>query len=79
MAIALLTTVDNPFDPINEFDEWFKFDAINQYGTLDYLARVARTSSEMTEEEYNREVERAIDQIIANDFMNLYKKIIVNE
>lgn len=76
MATVLITTVDNPFDPIDEMDEWLKFDALHGYGTIAYLARVTRTHSEMTEAEYEAEVERAIDQIIANDFQHIYKKII---
>lgn len=79
MAIALLTTVDNPFHPIDEMDEWLKFDAINGYGTNAYLARVAHTHSEMTDAEYHKEIERAIDQIISQDVLKIYKKIVVDE
>ena len=79
MAIALLTTVDNPFHPIDDMDEWLKYDAMNGYGTNAYLARVAQTHSEMTDREYHKEIERAIDQIISNDFMHIYKKILVED
>ena len=40
----MLTTVDNPFDPIKQFDQWFLFDVEKGYNSSAYLARIARTS-----------------------------------
>lgn len=72
---CMLTTVDNPFDPFEQFTSWFLFDTEKGYNSCSYLARIARTSDQFTEEENNKEVERAIDEIIKNDFMNIYKKV----
>lgn len=72
---CMLTTVDNPFDPFEQFTSWFLFDIEKGYNSCSYLARIARTSDQFTEEENNKEVERAIDEIIKNDFMNIYKKV----
>lgn len=70
-----LTTVDNPYDPFNEFDSWFRFDCDNDYYSLAYLARIAKTSEQMSDVEYDEEIERAIDEIIKYDFRNIYKKV----
>ena len=70
-----LTTIDNPFNPFEQFDSWFLFDIEKGYDSSAYLARIARTSDQFTEEENNREIERAIDEIIKYDFMNIYKKV----
>ena len=75
MAKVALTTVDNPFDPFKQFDSWFLFDVEKGYNTCSYLGRIARTSDQFSEDEDDREVERAIDEIIKNDFMNIYKKV----
>ena len=40
-----------------------------------YLGRIARTSDQLSDEENNKEVERAIDEIIRYDFQNIYRKI----
>lgn len=70
-----LTTVDNPFNPLQNFDEWFKFDEEKGYHSSSYLSRIAQINDEMSEEEALREIERAIDEIIKYDFMNIYKKV----
>lgn len=73
-----LTTFDNPFDPFEEFDSWFAFDENKGYHSTGYLARIARTSDGLTEAENQRELERAIDEIIKYDFRHIYKKVYAN-
>lgn len=70
-----LTTNDNPYDPFEQFTQWMMFDEEKGYHTCAYLGRFARTSDLFTEEENNQEIERAIDEIIKYDFMNIYKKV----
>ena len=72
---CMLTTFDNPFDPFEQFTSWFLFDVEKGYNTCAYLARIAKLSDENSDEENNREIERAIDEIIQYDFMNIYKKV----
>ena len=69
-----LTTFDNPYDPFTQFDLWFAFDVEKGYYSCSRLARVAKISEEMTEKEVSEEIERAIDEIIQYDFLNIYKK-----
>ena len=70
-----ITTVDNPYDPIDNFNEWFLFDIEKGYNTCGYLARIAKTSEQLSDSENDEEIEKAINEIIKYDFMNLYKKI----
>lgn len=70
-----LTTIDNPFDPFTQFDDWFLFDTEKGYNSCSRLDRITRVTDEMSEVEVNEEIERAIDEIIKYDFMNLYKKV----
>lgn len=69
-----LTTFDNPYNPFTQFEKWFLFDTEKGYNSCAYLGRIARTSEEFTDEENNQEIERAIDEIIKYDFLNIYKK-----
>ena len=70
-----LTTFDNPFDPFEQFDKWFLFDVEKGYNSCAYLARIAKTSDQLSDQENEAEIERAIDEIIKYDFMNIYKKV----
>ena len=72
---VMLTTHDNPFNPFEQFSSWFLFDVEKGYNTCSYLARIAKLSDEMSQQEEDEEVERAIDEIIKYDFMNIYKKV----
>lgn len=72
---CMLTTIDNPFDPFEQFDSWFLFDVEKGYNSCAYLGRIARTSDQLSEEENEQENERAIDEIIKYDFLNIYKKV----
>ena len=73
---VMLTTFDNPFDPFDEFAQWFLFDVSKGYNTCSLLARIARSSDGFSTIEDKRETERAIDAIIANDFLNIYEKVV---
>lgn len=75
MTKCALTTFDNPFDPFDQFEAWFRFDSDKGYNSCSYLDRIARTSDQLSEEENDQEIERAIDEIIKYDFMNIYKKV----
>lgn len=70
-----LTTFDNPFDPFEEFTSWFKFDVTKGYNTCEYLGRIVKTFEGMTENEEHEATEKAIDEIIFYDPLNIYKKV----
>lgn len=72
---CMLTTVDNPFDPFEQFTSWFMFDVEKGYYSSSRLARIANYSDDMTQKEIDEETERAIDEIIKYDFLNIYTKV----
>lgn len=59
-----LSTSDNPFNPLTDFDNWSAFDHEKGYNTSEYLARIVKTTNEYGEETYTRDIERAIDEIV---------------
>ena len=72
---CMLTTFDNPYDPFEDFTSWFMFDVEKGYNTCSYLARIAEITDEMSEKETDEEIERAIDDIIKYNPLNIYKKV----
>lgn len=77
--VCTLTTFDNPFDPFEEFEEWRRFDVEHHYNCCEYLDRIAMTSDQLSEDEYNEEIERAVDEIIKYDVTNLFRKFVQSE
>ena len=73
---VMLTTFDNPYDPFDEFVPWWMYDIEKGYNTCSLLARIARYSEEFSTVEDKIETERAIEAIIDNDFLNIYKKVV---
>ena len=71
----MLTTIDNPFNPFDDFDSWFLFDVEKGYYSCSRLARITNNSNDLTELEERKDLERAIDEIVKNDPTNLYTKI----
>lgn len=79
MAVqCMLTTFDNPYNPFDQFEEWFLYDVGQGYNTCGYLDRVADLPNDLSDEEEKTATEQAIDSIILHDFMNIYKKIYMN-
>lgn len=70
-----LTTFDNPFDPFEQFKDWYLYDVEKGYDTSSYLARIAQFTDDMSEEEQNAENERACDEILRLNPTNIYKKV----
>jgi len=75
----LITTIDNPYNPWTNWDQWYAYDEIAGYHTCSYLDRVMSTSDQLSDEEYNKEYDEAVDEIIRYDITNKYAKIAQND
>lgn len=75
MAASMLTTVDNPYNPFIQFDEWKAFDESKGYYTCEYLARIARTSHELSDEDNDLAIESAINEILYFNVLGIYQKV----
>ena len=73
---CMLTTFDNPYDPFEQFTLWNLYDLEKGYNTCSHLARILQDlPDDLSESEREEAEENAIDMIIENDFMNIYKKV----
>ena len=75
---VMLTTYDNPFNPFEQFSSWFLFDVEKGYNTCERLARVANIPEGLSEKETEVATNKAIDDMIKYDFLNIYKKVYSN-
>ena len=76
---VMITTIDNPFDPFEDFDNWFQFDTEKGYYTSSKLARLTNLRNDMSEAEEAEEIERAIDRLIEIDPFDMYIKVTRND
>ena len=70
----MLTTVDNPYDPFDEWDNWLAFDEQMGYHTCALLGRLALTSNELSDEENLLAINHAIDDILTF-FPTMYRTV----
>lgn len=85
MSRVSLTTIDNPYSPVDEFKKWYMYDILEAktvkelgltQGCCEILASRAYTSDQFTEEENDQIIEETIDEIIEEDIFGVYKKLI---
>ena len=79
MRNVMLTTIDNPFNPFTQWDEWRRYDEDKRYYTCGYLDRIAKTSHELSESDYQLAIEHAIDEIVKLNINGMYAKVYEDE
>lgn len=75
MMQHMLTTVDNPFDPFTQFDEWLAYDTSSGYDSASFLARITKSSDDLSETDQALAIEQAIDEIVSENVLGLWKKV----
>lgn len=76
MRRAMITTIDNPYDPFTQPDLWLMFDIDHKYSTPEKLARFSIDSSALSDSEIEALNELAIDRMIEVDPLKMYKKVV---
>jgi hypothetical protein len=75
MPQSMLTTIDNPFNPFTQFDEWYAYDESKGYHTCAYLARITKSSDELSQADEDLAIESAINEIVKLNILGLYRKV----
>ena len=70
-----ITTIDNPFDPFQEFSALYNYDMEKCYICCGYFDRISNVTDDMSQKEASKEIERAIDEIIVMNPFNNFKKV----
>jgi hypothetical protein len=75
MDLHMLTTTDNPFSPITQYDEWLVWDEAQGYCSNSLLARVVHTSDELSDADQAQAIEDAIDEIVTENVSGVHTKV----
>lgn len=76
---VLLTTIDNPYNPFTNYDEWLAYDLQMGYNTNSLLDRVANVSDELSDEDYDSIVLEAMKEIVKYNVSGVHRLITENE
>lgn len=71
----MLTTIDNPFDPFTQWDDWKRYDEDMKYFTCSYLARITKTSDDLSDADNELAIENAINEIVQFNILGIYRKV----
>jgi hypothetical protein len=71
----MLTTVDNPYDPFTQWDEWFAWDQNAGYHTPGLLARVAQLGEDLPDSVQHQVIQQAIDDIVRENVLGVHRKV----
>lgn len=75
MTVHMLTTVDNPYDPFTQFDDWYRFDEQSGYHTTGYLARITISSNELSDADQSLAIEQAIEEAVEQNINGMYRMV----
>lgn len=74
----VLTTIDNPYNPKQEYEKWKTWDQENGYNTEEYIARLINMESNyQVDDEFalNHILDKVMDDILANDDQEIYRLV----
>lgn len=71
----MLSTIDNPWNPWSNYDEWYTFDRTQGYDTTGYLARIANVSNDLSDHDRDEVIQEAIDSIVTENVSGNYIKV----
>lgn len=73
---TMLTTIDNPFNPFEQFVDWYMYDCQKGYNTYSRIARLMPTDDEsLSSIEKDRIEDNIIDRMIQHDPLGIYTKV----
>lgn len=75
MEDYMLSTIDNPYNPFTQFDEWYAWDEAAGYHTSAFLSRVIITSDELSEADEQLAYLLAVDEIVQENVLGIYIKV----
>jgi hypothetical protein len=74
MGTHMLTTTDNPYSPVTQYDQWRVWDEA-RYNTNSLLARVVVSSPDLSEADQIQAIEDAIDEIVTENVSGVHTKV----
>jgi len=75
VEVCFVTTLDNPYNYFDDFDNWYDFDTSHGYNTCQYVAGVTKTSGELSDRDRALAINQAVDDIVRINVTGNYVKV----
>ncbi len=73
---AMLSTVDNPYNPFEDFDKWYAYDISKGYNCCGIVSSISCTSRDLPQHIQTRDIAEAIERFVSVDPLGLYVKVV---
>ena len=75
MLKTMLSTIDNPHSPFDDFAAWFAYDVSSGYNSAAFLGRIASTSDQLSDADQELAIEQAVDEIVRENVLGIFIKV----
>jgi hypothetical protein len=75
--ICAISTTDNPFNPLTQYENWNAYDTLKGYNLGSLLARLVRDGPDMSPDDEEDAIEEAVDKIVAMNPTGNCKKVVL--
>ncbi len=75
MIRSMLTTIDNPHSPFDDFPSWYAYDVSSGYHTAEFLAKIVVVSDELSPADHDLAIDQAIEEIVQENISGIYIKV----
>lgn len=70
----MLTTIDNPYSPRDDYSKWMQWDQDNDYYTSELLASFMPDNiNDLDDEDFKNVYDSVVNEIMQTDVLNIYK------
>lgn len=75
----MLTTLDNPYNPFTQYDEWYALDEARGYHSTGLLARYVVTSDALSPKDQEVAINQGLNELIQDNPYGMYKKVSLDD
>lgn len=71
----MVTTIDNPYNPFTQYEEWLALDEALGYYTNGLLARYTYSSDDLSDDDQQSAINDGIDSLLEINPFGMYRKV----
>src|SRR4051812_28531688 len=74
-TLVRLSTIDNPYNPFDQFPEWYAWDVLNEYNSCSLLGRIVVNSDALSPAMQEEATALAIEEIVRENVTGVFIKV----